>query len=199
MSVELDAQYAHIRDVLTHRNRTVIERGVLKKAAVLVPLLDHDGQLSVLFTLRTDTVRHHKGQVSFPGGAWQAEDPDLRTTALRETHEEIGIAPDDVDILGTLDDMTTVSDFEITPFVGRLRAPLRLALSEYEIADVFIVPVHRLLDPTLCRLEERWVNGRRYYPIYHFEGGKHHIWGITGYILAHFLHLGFGWRHGELH
>jgi 8-oxo-dGTP pyrophosphatase MutT (NUDIX family) len=186
---------ASVRSILQHRQRRKAERADKKPAAVLLPLLEVDGEPHLLFTLRTDKVRSHKGQVSFPGGGHHAEDVDLTATALRETHEEIGIEPRHVEVLGALDDLVTFSGYVITPFVGVVQWPLELITSEFEIADVFWVPLRRLLDPSLCRLEEFNTNGRRYYPIYYFEGGRHLIWGVTGQILSHFLQVAFDWCH----
>jgi 8-oxo-dGTP pyrophosphatase MutT (NUDIX family) len=190
--------FLHIRRTLALRRRRVIRLPSLAPAAVLVPLLEAEGELHVLFTLRTQTVKHHKGQVSFPGGARQAGDRDLLDTALRESEEEIGLDRREVEILGALDDMITISYFQVTPWVARIPWPLDLVGSEHETADIFTVPVARLLDPALCRLEAREHEGRSYYPIYFFSGGRHVIWGITGHILAHLLELCFAWRHPEL-
>ena len=152
----------------------------------------------MLFTLRTDTVPHHKGQVAFPGGARNDDDTDLLHTALREAQEEIGLHPRQVEILGALDDVLTISSFQITPWVGRIDWPLDLVSSEQETAEIFTVPLSRLLDPALCRLEESVHDGYRYYPVHHFSGGRHLIWGVTGHILAGFLELAYGWRHPDL-
>lgn len=187
-----------VRQILSTRQRRALHIDSLAPAAVLIPLFDFEDALHMLFTLRTDTVRHHKGQVSFPGGARHDDDPDLLATALRESCEEIGLQAHDVDVLGALDDMPTISHFQVTPFVARIRWPIELIASPHEIADVFSVPLSRLLDPQLCRLEERVYQEQRYYPVYYFEGGKHVVWGITGHILAHFLTLAFDWRHPDL-
>lgn len=187
-----------IRAALGRRERRCVHREGLVEAAVLIPMFELAGQVQVLFTLRTHTVRHHKGQVSFPGGARNVEDCDLAETALRETWEEVGIAPEQVEILGALDDMRTISDFRVTPYVGRIPWPCALQPNPAEIAEVFHVSLETLLDPARCRIEERVNAGRRFYPVYHFEGGKHDVWGVTGYILSHFLEVAFQWEHPEL-
>src|SRR5687767_518274 len=92
--------------------------GALRRAAVLVPLFVRDGMLWVTFTRRTETVEHHRGQISFPGGVEEPEDEDLAATALRETQEELGILPRDVRLLGSLSPIVTITDFAVAPFVG---------------------------------------------------------------------------------
>lgn len=193
-----DAPFRDIRRLLATRRRRVIDPPQMRPAAVLVPLFEAEGEMHVLFTLRTNTVTHHKGQVAFPGGGRHAADQDLMETALRETHEEIGLPPEQVEILGALDDMLTISSFQVTPWVGRIAWPVDLVGSERETADIFSVALSRLLDPALCSLEERVHEGRRYYPLHRFCGGRHPIWGITGHILASFLEIAYDWRHPDL-
>lgn len=190
--------FEQIRRTLTTRERRVIDPPRLRPAAVLVPLFEADGDLHVLLTLRTETVGHHKGQVSFPGGGRHDDDHDLLATALRESHEEIGLPASQVEVLGALDDVPTISSFQVTPWVARITWPVALVASPDETAEIFSVPLQRLLDPTLCRLEERTVGDRRYYPVHHFTGGKHVIWGLTGHILARLLEVAFNWRHPDL-
>lgn len=190
--------FSEVRRTLSRRQRRVLQPPLQRPAAVLVPLFESGGETHVLFTLRTDTVPQHKGQVAFPGGAWQADDRDLLATALRESHEEIGLEARHVEILGALDDVVTISSYQITPWVGRIDWPLNLTVSEAETAEIFTIPLRRLLDPALCRIEERVVGERRYYPVHWFEGGPHPVWGITGHILAHFLDVVHDWRHPDL-
>lgn len=195
---DTDSPFSHIRRLLAQRRRRVIDPPRMRPAAVLLPLFEAHGEVHVLLTLRTDTVTHHKGQVAFPGGARHAADRDLQETALREAHEEIGLQPRQVEILGALDDVLTISSFQVTPWVGRIEWPVDLVGSERETADIFTVSLGRLLDPTLCSLEERVYEGRRCYPVHRFAGGRHPIWGITGHILASFLEIAYDWRHPDL-
>ena len=117
-----------------------------RSAAVLVPLLCKNGAWQLLFTRRTEQVPHHKGQVSFPGGAHEPEDGNLVKTALREAAEEIGLQPADVRILGALGDMPSVSNYMITPIVGRITRPFEVKLSKYEVSRVFTIPLEWLAD-----------------------------------------------------
>ena len=156
-------------------------------AAVLVLLHDHDGDLHIVFQKRTDKVHDHKGQISFPGGASDPDDMSLTETALRETHEEIGVLPEDVDILGSLDEMVTVSNYVVTPFVGWVsRYPYEWRFSDDEVAYLLEVPVTHLLDPATLVPDRRFINGREYeFQSYRF--GDDLIWGATARMLGNFL------------
>jgi 8-oxo-dGTP pyrophosphatase MutT (NUDIX family) len=154
-------------------------------AAVIVPLIDLDDP-TLLFTRRTQTVRNHKGEISFPGGARHAEDPDLLTTALRETHEELGISPQAFDVLGTLPPThTMVSGYVIAPFVGRLERRPRLAPNPVEIAEVLELPISRLLEV------EREVEavGGLHPTMFVYEVDGHVVWGATGRIVHGLLEI----------
>jgi 8-oxo-dGTP pyrophosphatase MutT (NUDIX family) len=155
-----------------------------RRAAVLVPLFVRDGALRVLLTRRTETVEHHRGQISFPGGAEEEDDPSPFATAARETEEELGIAPGDVRLLGALTPLKTVTDFFVEPFVGAIPYPHVLRPAEAEIAEVIDAPVAALLDPKI--LEKRVLPGREE-PTLFYHYGPHVIWGATARILQELL------------
>lgn len=158
----------------------------LRRAAVLVPLFVREGKLWAVFTRRTETVEHHRGQISFPGGAQEPEDVDLLETALRESHEELGLMREDVLALGTLSPMVTITDFYVEPFVGAIPEPYVFQPAEAEIAEVLEVPIPALLDPTI--LETRRLPGRQEIILfYHY--GRHVIWGATARILSELLEV----------
>jgi len=116
------------------------------QSAVLLPLYNRDGQDHIVFIKRTETVGVHKGQISFPGGSREESDGTMLDTALRESHEEIGLKPEDVEVLGELDDeITTTSNFIVTPFVGMIPWPYRFIMSEIEVDEVIEVPIPALL------------------------------------------------------
>ena len=112
----------HIRDALASFRPRRIERDGLPRAAVLIAVYE-EGEPCVLLTVRTEMVEHHKGQISFPGGAQDPEDADLTATALRESEEEIGLERADVEVWGQLDDIVTISNFIVSPYVGRVTKP----------------------------------------------------------------------------
>ncbi|OAI41291.1 hypothetical protein AYO38_04050 [bacterium SCGC AG-212-C10] len=163
--------------------------GKLWPAAVLVLIYEHEGRPHVVFQKRTDKVDAHKGQISFPGGGKDPEDTDAIFTALRETHEEIGVHPDHVDILGQLDDIKTISNFLVTPYVGWLsHYPYQWRFSDDEVAYLLEVPIDHLRDRANYVPDRRIINGREVeMPSYRFEEDL--IWGATGRMLTNFLDL----------
>ncbi len=158
-------------------------------AGVLILLYEHGGEPHIVFQKRTDQVRDHKGQISFPGGAMDPGDTDVLFTALRETHEEIGVDPNHVEVLGRVDDMVTVSNFLVTPFVGWLQHyPYEWRFSDEEVAYLLEVPIPHLLDPNNFVADRRIINGREYIlPAYQF--GNDLIWGATARMLSNFLEI----------
>jgi 8-oxo-dGTP pyrophosphatase MutT (NUDIX family) len=141
----------------------------------------------VVFTERTHTLSNHRGQISLPGGSRDPDDPDLATTALRETYEELGIVPEDVDLLGRLDDVYVyVSNFLIAPYVGALDYEPTFMANPAEVARTIEVPLARLRSPDMLREEEWNVRGElRRVQIY--QHGAHQIWGATARVIQEFL------------
>jgi len=179
-----------IRARLAGYRPAYIHDAALPKAAVLLPLYESNGETHVLFTRRSELVEHHKGQISFPGGAYDATDPDLSHTAVRETWEEIGVAVDHVELLGQLDEMITISNFLVRPFVGRITqpGPYPFVHSEIEVAEILEVPLAHLQDESNLLTEPRVYQGREIVA-YSFRWGDHVIWGATARILKQFLDL----------
>ena len=155
----------------------------LRPAAVLVPLVDHAHGMSVLLTQRTAHLSAHAGQISFPGGRIEQHDPDAVAAALRETHEEVGLPPERVDVIGRLDTYITGTGFEITPIVGLLAPPFALAIDPYEVAEAFEVPLAFILDRrNHQRVERESAGRRRCFFVLPYEGRN--IWGATAGILV---------------
>lgn len=158
-------------------------------AGVLLLLHQRPAGPHIIFQKRTETVRDHKGQISFPGGAMDPGDPHVLHTALRETHEEIGVVPVHIEVLGQLDDMVTVSNFLVTPYVGWLdRYPYEWRFSSQEVAYLLEVPLEHLLDPRHLIPDRRVINGRDY-TFQSYQFGDDLIWGATARMLANFLDI----------
>ena len=168
-----------------------IEKKGLHPAAVLLPVYLREQEATVLFTRRTEHLKHHQGEISFPGGRWHPNDVDLQATALRETEEEMGIRAQDVTILGRLDDSISVHGYHVAAFVGTFPWPYVFQVDSREIAAVIEVPLATLRDPTRWRQED-WRHRGRMYPVDFCTVGEHEIWGLTAAILRQFLHRAFG-------
>jgi 8-oxo-dGTP pyrophosphatase MutT (NUDIX family) len=177
-----------VRSILSGRVRREINDPSLTCAAVLIPLLCKQGEWHVLVTQRTQHVEHHKGQISFPGGACEPDDLDLGATALRELHEEVGVPPEAVDVLGALDDFVTITDFIVAPFVGIIPHPFTYHLNHCEVEAVIEVPLSFLRDPAHLRVEKREYRGALIDVLF-WDFGPYTIWGATAHILKSLLDL----------
>ena len=166
----------------------LIDNGSLIPAAVLVALYAKDGDYCVLLNKRSEEVEHHKGEISFPGGAKDPKDKDFLDTALRETEEEMGINRNDVTILGELDEVVTRSNFHVKVFVGSMVYPYSFKPSAVEIAEVLEVPIKSLNDSSTWRIETRMEDGL---PVstrsYAYK--DHLVFGVTARILQQFLEV----------
>ena len=189
MPLDPQTLLTEIRAALAGHQRLTLPPGPVP-AAVLVPLFYRHGEPHLLFTKRTEQLNHHSGEISFPGGACQAEDKDRVETALRETWEEVGIAPQDVDLLGMLDDVFSIHNYLVTPCVGVFPGNYPLKPNRAEIERIIEVPVAHLLCPEYRRVEQWGWQGRNY-PVYFYTYQGDEIWGMTAAILKQFLAIAF--------
>ena len=160
----------------------------MRQAAVLVPLVRRPQGLAVLLTKRTDHLTDHAGQVSFPGGRTDPEDSDAIATALREAHEEVGLAADEIEVIGVLPIYTTVTAYQVTPVVALLDPPRALALDAFEVAEVFEVPLAFLMDPSNHRRHAVEFQGleRQFISMpwgSDASGEPYFVWGATAAML----------------
>ena len=154
----------------------------LVPAGVLIPIIERGGNISVLLTERAADLKHHASQISFPGGRMETGDADIRATALRETHEEVGIHPDQGEVAGYLDPAPTVTGYAVTPVVGLVDPRFTLIVDQSEVAEAFEVPLPFLMDLRNQRHGEREFEGVKV-PIVEFNYRHRRIWGATAGML----------------
>lgn len=180
--------YPELADRLKDFPRQTIPRDKLRPAAVLLPLFCRDDKDFLLFTVRTEHLEHHSGEISFPGGSRENIDSDLMATACRETEEELRIAADSIEILGRMDDFYSIHGYHVVPFVGVIPEPTTLQYAPDEIAAVFEAPVDHFRNPAVHHVED-WNHQGRVHPVdfYHYQ--NHVIWGLTAAMLRQFLSI----------
>lgn len=159
--------------------------GKLIPASVLILLFESENGLEVVLTKRTSTLKTHKGQIAFPGGAVDETDKSKIETALRESWEEIGTDSSQIEILGVLDEIITISDFIVTPIVGFSAKRLTYKPNVHEIEKIFSVPLHFLFSTEYVKIEE-WVRNGIQRKVYFWEFDGETIWGLTGEIIRNF-------------
>ena len=154
----------------------------LRPAGVLVPIEVTEAGARLWLTKRSSALQHHPGQVAFPGGKQEEGDADIVAAALREAHEEIGLSPDKVEVLGTLPPHETVTSFYVTPVIGVISGPFEPVPEAGEVEEVFSVPLEHVLDLGRFRVESRrWRGTRRHY--FAVPYGPYYIWGATARML----------------
>ena len=178
-----------LQRILAQREKRYINDAGRVPSAVLIPLYQKQGRYHIVFIRRTETVKDHKGQISLPGGARDVNDRTLLHTAVRESREEIGLRTKDIEIIGELDDeLTTTSNFVVTPFVAIIPWPYRFKKNKDEVAEIIRVPVEELMGKSSVRQGSETLNDR---PIesytYNYEGKV--IWGATARILKKLLDI----------
>ena len=154
----------------------------LTRAAVLVPIISRDDGLQVLLTKRTEHLKNHPGQISFPGGSVDDTDLDAQHTALRETEEEVGLDPSHVEIIGELDQYIVGTGYLVSPIIGLIKPPFKLIRQEDEVAEIFEVPLDFLIEPKNFKRYAREFNGTVHH---HFSITwlNYFIWGATAGML----------------
>jgi 8-oxo-dGTP pyrophosphatase MutT (NUDIX family) len=162
---------------------TVLPAGrKLRPAGVLAPIVESDHGLSLLLTKRSAALKHHPGQISFPGGKQDEGDADVIAAALREADEEIGLRLENVEVLGTLPRHETVTGFDVTPVIGFVKAPFDIRPEPGEVDEVFSVPLDHVLNPDNYLIQSRrWRGQMRHYFVVPY--GPYYIWGATARML----------------
>jgi 8-oxo-dGTP pyrophosphatase MutT (NUDIX family) len=191
MVEKCDQLEVDLKVLLSQREPKRIKNNVdtYTQASVLLPLFIKDSHCWLLLMRRANTVEYHKGEVSFPGGVVDKKDDNLEGTAKRETFEEIGVREEDIEILGRLDDMATItSQFIVHPFVGVVPFPYEFNLNKNEVDHLIEVPLQFFLDPSQPRSFSMHYQGESFEtPAFIYEGIV--IWGATERILENFVRV----------
>ena len=176
------------RRILSENPKKTLVDPSLTPAGVMLLVYSAAGEYRILLNVRSDAVEDHKGEVAFPGGRKDERDRTLLDTALRETHEEMGVRPQDVEVLGELDDVATNSNYLISPYVGTIAYPYRFRPNDREVAVVLEVPLAELIEGNGVR-NEVWMGKGKVVnrPSYVYKG--HLIFGATAMVLSRFLEL----------
>jgi len=170
---------------LAGREKRTIDFPDYKKASVMILFLEKEGAPHVLMTLRTETVSNHKGQVSFPGGGYDSTDRDYLETALRETMEEVGILPEEIEILGEFDEYISIAGYHVYTYVGALNRKQNYVVSREEIDEMLEVPFSLFYNEQYNRCEKLTHEGREF-DVYFYDYGSTTIWGMTARIITDF-------------
>ena len=184
----VDPAVKALKQILATRRKKFLQYPSLVPAAVLLLFYPKNGEYCILLNKRSEEVEHHKGEISFPGGSCDPEDHTPLHTALREAYEEMGIRPEDVTILGELDEVDTRTRFGVQAFVGTIPYPYPFSPNTREIAEVLEVPVHHLLEPSNRLDEVRWIEGKTFKTNVYLYG-EHLIFGATARMCGHFIEL----------
>jgi 8-oxo-dGTP pyrophosphatase MutT (NUDIX family) len=174
-----------IRTKLSELPLRRLEMEYTREAAVLMPIIELDGEPCFLLTVRTKDVKTHKGQISFPGGMRHDGEP-LLTTALRETYEEVGIAADRIEVLGRFHEYASITGYCVTPFAGYIPTPFSAVPHAGEVAEILNVPMRIFLDPVRVRIEQRYRLGQKM-DVHFYSYEAHQIWGLTARIIRDFM------------
>ncbi|WP_178916234.1 CoA pyrophosphatase [Natronomonas gomsonensis] len=167
--------------------------GAEREAAVLAPIVSRSDGEYLLFTKRADHLGEHPGQMSFPGGGREPEDTDLEATAKREANEEIGLRPEEVEVIGRLDDIPTVTDYAVRPFVAKI-PDREYTPDESEVAEIAVLAIDELTDLGNYDSESRDHPHYGEIRIHYFRVDGYTVWGATGRMLAQFLELATDWK-----
>ncbi len=181
--------FDELRTALAARAPGPPERHVgspLRPAAVLIPLFRSQGEIRVLLTQRSSELHHHAGQISFPGGSAEAQDADRTATALREASEEVGLRPEDCEVLGRLDPLPVISGFEITPIVAQVPSAYVFTPLSSEVARLIELPLKSFLAPGALEIVERERLGERLRILFYRVNGEE-IWGATARVIEQLL------------
>lgn len=191
MNIEFSSNYAFhdfkqaLKETLSSRDKRTINFPDYRKSAVMMLFMEKENKPHVLLSLRTDRVSTHKGQVSFPGGSWDETDKDYLETALRETYEEVGIDPAEIEVLGEYDEYISIMGFHVYVYIGALNREVKYTPCEDEIEEILEVPFSIFYNEEFYKCEKVTYEGRDF-DVYYYNYGNSTIWGMTARILTDF-------------
>ncbi|BCN23863.1 CoA pyrophosphatase [Vibrio alfacsensis] len=159
-----------------------LNQASLRDAAVLIGFVERESGLQVIFTKRATHLRHHPGQISFPGGKYEQADEHLVNTALREAEEEIGISPEQINVFGQLRPLPTISQFNVTPFLAFISPDYTARIDPNEVAEVFEVPATHILNPEKL-FSSKFSLKNSHHRVFAIPYERHFIWGMTAQII----------------
>ncbi len=175
----------YIRNRLEERQSRILHLEGFKPAAVKMLFMNKNCEPFVLLTKRSENLKNHKGQVSFPGGTFDDKDGEIICTAYRETFEEVGIPSEDIEYLGQFDDYFSIMGFHVSCFVGVIPHPYEYIINSDEIDEFFEAPLSMFVNREYDRTEVISYEGNEY-QVYYYRYGGHVIWGLTARILTDF-------------
>ncbi len=176
------------KEKIKKKNPEFVSRDHLEDTAVILPIYNDEDGKGVLLTSRREDLPRHAGQISFPGGRQEEQDNDLISTGLRELHEEVGVPPNEVEVIGPLAGVETTTGYSIKPFVGEIPYPYDFIPQESEVKEIIHADIETLTDPNIHEVKTK--SG---YRIHYFYYDEYTIWGATAEILARFLKLTENW------
>ncbi len=182
-----------IQDKFREREPLTLDPPNFRHSAVLIPIFSEEDTIKLILTKRTESLKHHRGEISFPGGRREKIDKDLIETALRETEEEIGVKTTQVKVIGRLDDLFTITRYIITPFIGIIHGRVKLKSNDAEVAEILKVPLKLFLTKDKFA-EKSWERNGVKYPLYYYYWEDYEIWGATAYIINQFIELSFDFQ-----
>jgi len=186
-----------VQEKMKDRKPLILNHPNFVHSAVLMPIFSENQELKFILTKRTESLKKHRGEISFPGGRKDKRDKSLEETALRETDEEIGVSPDKIKVIGRLDDLFTITRYIITPFIGIITEEVKCCSNGREVAALLYVPLEVFLHKE--KFAERNIpqNGTNF-PVYYYHWNNYEIWGATAHIINQFIEIIFDFQPSQI-
>lgn len=186
-----------VQNKMKNRKSLILNHPNFVHSAVLMPIFSENQELKFILTKRTESLKRHRGEISFPGGRKDKRDKSLEETALRETDEEIGVAREKIKIIGRLDDLFTITRYIITPFIGVITEKVKCIPNGTEVAELLYIPFEVFLHKE--KFAERNIpqNGTNF-PVYYYYWNNYEIWGASAHIINQFMEIIFDFQPSQI-